>query len=382
MKILYIITQGENGGAQKNVLDTAVFNNNTHDVYVAIGRTSTEKDRWLLTELAQKGFKETQVHIFKNLIRNISPLTEVKGFFEIYHFIKQHQFDIVHLHSTKAGILGSLAGKIAGAKVVYTVHGFVFQEPMNILQKLFYVLVELFASFFIDFHICVSNKDVEVGKKFWILRNPTKYSVIYNGIDASHNKLLARDAARKFLSEKVGNNLENVTVFGNIANLYTTKGLTYFIEAAKILKENSFYNFVCVIFGDGELRSELEKQIKEADIENEFKLLGYTKNAAQYLSGLDVFVMSSVKEGLPYALVEASRAELPIIATRVGGIPEMSKQFTINLVESKNPQKLSQVMQKMLEENYRLHSKSKFNPIFSLDNMLSQIGEVYKSISK
>lgn len=382
MKILYIITQGENGGAQKNVLDTAIFNRESDDVCVAIGRTASEKDKWLLTELAQQGFKKSELHTFQNLIRNISPLTEIKGLFEIYHFIKNNKFDIVHLHSTKAGMLGSIAGKLAGARVVYTVHGFVFQEPMNIFKRMFYVVAECIASFFIDHHICVSQKDMEVGKKFRILRNPKKYSVIYNGIDVSHDNLLRRNEARKYLSKHVGHDLEGVTVFGSIANLYATKGLAYFVEAVRILKEKEVGKFVCVIFGEGELRSELEKQIKEAGVENEFKLLGYTKNAAQYLSGLDVFVMSSAKEGLPYALVEASRAALPIIATNVGGIPEMSKQFTINIVESKNPHALAEAMQKMLSEQHRLQNKSAFNPIFSLENMLKKTEEVYKSISK
>lgn len=380
MKILYVITQGENGGAQKNVLDTAVFNNKTSEVYVTIGRTHSEKDSWLLQELEQNSLKKDRLHTFQNLVRNISPLTEVKGFFEIYNYIKQNKFKIVHLHSTKAGMLGSLAGKLAGARVVYTVHGFVFQEPMNIFKKMFYIAAEFTASLFIDYHICVSQKDVELGKQFFILRDSSKYSVIYNGIDVSQNNLLSRDSARKILSEKVGYDLENVIVFGSIANLYATKGLTYFIEAAKILKEKSVDKFVCVVFGDGELRSELEKQIKEVGLEKEFKLLGYTKNAAQYLSGLDVFVMSSVKEGLPYALVEASRAELPIIATSVGGIPEMSKQFKINMVEAKNPESIAEEMQKMLGENYRLANKSAFNTIFSLQNMIDQTARVYKTI--
>jgi glycosyltransferase involved in cell wall biosynthesis len=380
MKILYVITQGENGGAQKNVLDTAIFNNKTNEVHVAVGRTSHEKNRWLLQELEQNSLKKNQLHTFQNLVRSISPFTEVKGFFEIYNYIKQNKFDIVHLHSTKAGMLGSVAGKIAGALVVYTVHGFVFQEPMNIFKKMFYIAAEFTASFFIDHHICVSQKDAEIGRKFWILRNPKKYTIIYNGIDVSQNNLLSRDSARKILSEKVGYDLENVIVFGSIANLYATKGLTYFVEATKILKERGSDKFVCAIFGEGELRNNLEKQIREAGLEQEFRLLGYTKNAAQYLSGLDVFVMSSVKEGLPYALVEASRAELPIIATSVGGIPEMSKQFKINIVEAKNPESIAEEMQKMLGENYRLANKSAFNEIFSLQNMLDQTARVYKTI--
>lgn len=381
MKILYIITQGENGGAQKNVLDMAAASAKEHEVYVATGQVKSEKDLWLHNELKKNGFESGQLHIFNNLIRNISPVHELKAFLEIYKYIKENKFDVVHLHSSKAGTLGSMAGKIASSKVVYTVHGFIFQEPMSIFKKVFYILAEFIASFFIDYHICVSRKDAYLGKKFLILRNPKKYAVIYNGITEDTSNLLNGDAARKYISEQTKSDVSEKVIFGSIANLYATKGLTYFIKAAKILKEKVGSKFVCTIFGEGELRDELEKQIKDSNLENEFYLLGYAKNASQYLKGLEVFVMSSIKEGLPYALVEASRAELPIIATNVGGIPEMSQYLKINLTEAKNPEQLANAMQNLLDTQNRLENKSKFNQIFSLENMTSKTLEVYKKVT-
>jgi glycosyltransferase involved in cell wall biosynthesis len=382
MKILYIITQGENGGAQKNVLDIAVAANDVHQVHVATGEQPKEKDAWLFESLKKKGFNADMLHIFPNLVREISPAKELRALTEIYKFIKAEKFDLVHLHSSKAGTIGSVAARLAGARVVYTVHGFIFQEPMSFLKKAFYVLAEFMASLFIDYHICVSQKDLEVGQKFLVLRNLKNVSVVYNGINDDPAKLLSREAARKYILEKAGAlSQPEIFIFGTIANLYATKGLTYYIQAVKILKTKTSKAFVSVVMGDGELRKELEEQIAESGLQDNFKLLGYTANAYSYLTGLDTFVLPSVKEGLPYALAEASLAGLPIIASRVGGIPEMGQHIKIQMVEPKNPEALVDQMLQIIESKNIESFKSEFSPAFSLSNMTSKTLEIYQKVT-
>lgn len=382
MKILYIVTQGENGGAQKNVLDMAIAASSVHQVYVATGEQPKEKDAWLFENLKKNGFGATRLLIFPDLVREVSPAKELRAFAEIYKFIKTEKFDLVHLHSSKAGTLGSVAARLAGARVVYTVHGFIFQEPMGFLRKAFYVLAEFTASLFIDHHICVSERDLEVGRKFLVLRNLKKESVVYNGINDDPAKLLSREDARKYILEKAATlSQAEIFIFGTIANLYATKGLTYYIQAVKILKSKTSKAFVSVIMGDGELRKELEEQVMASGLQDNFKLLGYTANAYSYLSGLDAFVLSSVKEGLPYTLPEASLAKLPIIASRVGGIPEMSQHIKIQMVEPKNPEALAEQMRQIIESKDIETFKSEFSPAFSLSNMTSKTLEIYQKVT-
>jgi glycosyltransferase involved in cell wall biosynthesis len=382
MKILYIVTQGENGGAQKNVLDMAVAANDVHQVHVATGEQPKEKDAWLFENLKKNGFSADRLHIFPNLVREVTPTNEFRAFAEIYKFIKAERFDLVHLHSSKAGTLGSVAARLAGARVIYTVHGFIFQEPMSFLKKAFYVLAEFAASLFINHHICVSERDLEMGRKFLVLRNPKKVSVVYNGINDDPAKLLSREAARKYILEKAGAlSQPEIFIFGTIANLYATKGLTYYIQAAKILKTKTSKAFVSVVIGDGELRKELEDQIVESGLQDNFKLLGYTANAYSYLAGLDAFVLSSVKEGLPYTLPEASLAKLPIIASRVGGIPEMSQHIKIQMVKPKNPEALTDQMLQIIESKNIEAFKSEFSSAFSLSNMTSKTLEIYQKVT-
>jgi glycosyltransferase involved in cell wall biosynthesis len=376
MKILYIITQGENGGAQKNVYDTVTnLVNFEHKIYVATGAQISSKDTWLFDKLKKENVKQENLHVFKNLIRNINFTSDFRAFIEIYKYIKLNKFEIVHLHSTKAGIIGGLAAKFAGAKVVYTVHGFVFTEPMNVLKKLFYILTEFINSFFIDIYICVSKKDLEIGKKYKIIRG-NKGKVIYNGINVN-NAFLSKVEAREKIINLSKINFTPSKIVGSIANLYRTKGLEYMIDAAKELVKSD-PNLLFVIFGEGELRAELEQRIKDLNLKNNFMLLGFVDNAQQYISGFDLFVLSSVKEGLPYTLIEASLTGLPILATSVGGIPEMADLLDINLVNAKSSDSLALEIELILKGD-RLQ-KSKFNNIFKMKSMIMSINEVYKSL--
>ena len=172
MKILHIITQGENGGAQKNVLDTvSALSHHGHDIFVMTGEQKNPHDQWLFEKLKKQGFTNNKLSVCRYLARDIHILRDIRALINLYRYIKKNKFDIVHLHSTKAGVLGAIAGKLAGSRIVYTVHGFVFQEPMSVVKKLLYITIELCSSFFIDTYICVSEKDLEIILMKWLIKH-------------------------------------------------------------------------------------------------------------------------------------------------------------------------------------------------------------------
>lgn len=391
MKILYIITQGENGGGQKHVLDLArEMKSKNYNIHVSTGYQDTQKDNWLFSELEKIGIQKSNLNIFQNLVREISPIQEIKAFFEIYSYIKKEKFDVVHLHSVKAGTIGSIAARIAGAKVIYTVHGFTFLEPLSFPKKTFYIFAELFASFFRDFTILISKKDLQAGLKFFILRDvklnnleyKDRFALIYNGLDKSvKNKILDKSEARKFFFEKIGKVDEGQNLIGTISNLYKTKGLEYFIGAMDILvNKESKKDLLAVIIGEGNERENLERLIKEKKLENNFYLLGMIPEGYIYLSGLDTFVLSSVKEGLPYCLLEAILAGVPIVATRVGGIPEINEYIPMNLVESADSGDLSNKINFAINNKDLLSQAIKFSDVFSLDQMVEKVDLIYKNL--
>ncbi len=376
MRILYIVTQGEWGGAQKNVLDLSVgMKERGHEVFIAVGEIENEGDKWL-----QADFE------LKNLQREVIIKKDVKAVWEIIDLLKKTKPDVVHLHSSKVGVVGGLACFIYNiffgrTRSIYTVHGFVFLEPMSFIKKYFFVFLELVSSFARSFTILISPVDYNLGKKLLILRGQEgSYKIIYNGLDESlKSKILSREEARKYLLEKtppVPFGKSSSKIVGTISNLYKTKGLEYFIDAAAQIKKVSPNTIFLVLgFGDEKYREELEVKVRKNNLANNFFFLGKTVDAYKYLRGLDVFTLTSVKEGLPYTLIEASMAGVPIVASAVGGIPEMAKHISIDLVEAKN---VEQIKNKILENLNKPHTETNLPKIYSLKNMLDETEKVYE----
>lgn len=392
MRVLYIITQGEHGGGQKNVLDLSLgMHKKGHDVYVAVGDIENEGDKWLHTELNKHGIKKEKLFEIKNLQREVKIFRDLKSVSETISLIKKVKPNVVHLHSSKAGVVGATASFIYNrpivrregkrVKSVYTVHGFVFLEPMNVLKKIFYILIELFSSFFRDFTILISEMDVEAGKKYQILRNKKKYKVIHNGLD-EHIKLemLDKKTAREYLINKIPPipyGKISAPIVGTISNLYKTKGLEYLIDAAKkVVDARKNTLFVVLGFGEEKYKKELEDRIRQNGLENNFFLLGKIPNAFKYLKGFSLFTLTSVKEGLPYTLLEAKMAGIPVLASSVGGIPEMAKNIPMNLVPAKN---VDQIADKIMENiKNPPQVTGKLPETYSIKNMLHLTEGVYK----
>jgi len=348
-KILYIVTQAETGGAQKYVSDLATnLDKNRFEIMVAAGSPRCEASEklsdWLFVKLHDAGIK---LSCLKNLKREINPLFDLLGFFEIYKLIKKFKPDIVHLNSSKAEILGALAAKLAGVKkIIFTAHGYVFNEPMPSWKKLFYKKAERFVSRFINKIICVSEFDRQTGLKNKIAPED-KYVVVHNAINLENYNFLDQREARQKLQDITKLNLKNKTIIGTIANLYKTKGLEYFIEAAKILNRD---DLIFLVIGEGAERKNLELMIENKKLSN-FFLVGNISNAANYLKAFDIFVLPSVKEGFPYTILEARATNLPIIATRVGALPEIIQdQKNGLLLEPSDPQSLAQNIDRLIDD--------------------------------
>ena len=143
-KILYIITKSEWGGAQRYVFDLAEnFQSKGYQVTVASGFDSGKQNA-LHTKLDENDIKSYRL---KNLVRQISLFKDLAAYFELKKLIRNIKPDVLHLNSSKAGIIGALAGKHAGVKkIVYTVHEFVFNEPLSVWQKMLYLRAEKFSA--------------------------------------------------------------------------------------------------------------------------------------------------------------------------------------------------------------------------------------------
>ena len=335
-RILFIITQSEIGGAQRFLLEFAPFlASKGHQITLAAG----EGDGELFTKL-ESGIMNPELRTCRipHLVRNLNPFSDIKALFSILKIIKKERPDIVFLQSTKAGFLGSLAAKLYNIRVVYRIGGWSFRDPRSWWMNKILFWMEKMSTPWKDIIIVNSELDRQVAIDRKIAPSD-KLVKIYNGIDADKFEFLSKEKAVEKLVQYTKYNPpaggQNTKIIGTIANLYATKGIEYLIEAVNILYniQHTTYpptgdlpqgdNIQFVVIGEGKERPKLEALIKKYNLEDKFFLIGRVPNATRYLKAFDILVLPSVKEGFPWVLLEAMAAEVPIISTKVGAVPEV-----------------------------------------------------------
>jgi glycosyltransferase involved in cell wall biosynthesis len=312
MKILIVVTHGKIGGATNSVfwLAKGLIEKNIN-VKVGFG----EGDY-----LKEKLEKEKINYVnFSWLKRTHNPFANIFFIFEIKNFLTKEKFNVVHFNSTNA-LFGAIGAKLAKTKTIFTFRGLSILDPCykkHLLLKPIYWLIFKFLLFFVDFTVFVCKSNLEFAKKIKLTK---KGVVIYNGIPEL--EFFDRETARKFFEEKVKIDLKDKLIIGSIGRLDYAKNYDFLIKALpKILKIKE--KAICLIIGDGPERKKLENAVKKMNLENKIFLLGKIEDASQYLKGFDLFILPSRYEGLSITLIEALFAEVPIIASDVGGNKEI-----------------------------------------------------------
>lgn len=322
MKILYGITKSNWGGAQRYVYDLALGARGAgHDVSVLCGGEGP-----LVSKLKVEQIKVTPL---PRLIRDISILADLKSFFDILKILKSEKPDVFHINSSKIGGLGALAGRIAHVKkIIFTAHGWAFNEERSWYQKLIIKKFVWLTILFSHQTICVSEKTKQ--DIAWLPFISKKLVVIRNGVESFEIK---PKSERK-----------NLTI-GTITELHQVKGLDIAIRG--FTKAFKYTNTIFEIIGEGKEKENLMRLARELGVEAQVKFLGFKDNARELLSRFDIFVLASRSEAMPYALLEAGVASLPVIATNVGGVPEIIKNNETGLlIPKEDPKALAQALKK------------------------------------
>lgn len=307
-KVAQLVTLSEMGGAQKHVLLLSrELKNQGYDVTVF-----TSDGGKLISKVKESGIK---VELVPDMVREINPVKDAKAVMNLYRIFKEEKFDIVHCHSSKAGILGRTAAKLAGIKkIIYTAHGFVFNEPMSSLKRFIYVNIERMGSVFGNKTIAVSRKDCDsaIEKR---VTSEKKLVFIPNAIpEIDKNSLGNVNELKAEIKIK-----EDEFVIGTISNFYETKGHVYLIDALKRLYDEG-YKFKTIFAGSGPKMDEMMNLSKTYD---NIVFLGYREDNYQIMNILDLFVLPSIKEGMPYVILEAMSLEKPVLCTKVGALTDM-----------------------------------------------------------
>jgi len=324
-KILYIITKGNFGGAQRYVFDLASnISKEDFDVTVAMGEGTV-----LSEKLKDKNIRTLCIPALK---RDLNVFSDISALFALYSLINHEQPDIVHLNSSKAGLLGALNVRILNLlknknpallegrlkfKTIFTGHGWAFNEDRNLLSKAVLAILHTTTILLSHKTIAVSKKIAEQISKFPFVKN--KIILINNGTGPV--EFLDKEAARN----EIGSFIQAPLWIGTTSELHNTKGLDFLIKAFASVS-TAHPEAELVIIGEGHERKKLEALIEEKNLTTKVHLVGFKPDAARLLKAFDIFTLTSRSEGLPYSILEAGLAELPVIASRVGGIPEVIEQ--------------------------------------------------------
>lgn len=377
-KILLIITKSNKGGAQKHVYDLAtLLPKNFFEVVVALGGNG-----WLKEELKKESIKVISMN---NLKRNINIFSDISVFFNLVKIFNKEKPDIIHLHSSKMGVLGTLAGRFynmlyakpysINAKIIFTGHGWAFNEDRFFITKWLIALLHWLTIILAHKTIAVSSITAKQISKLPFTKN--KIVVIHNGLE--NISFLDKNKARKSLLKEEH---LNSTWIGTISELHKNKGLKYAIKSIAILKKENL-NVIFIIIGEGEERQNLENLIKKEGLENNVFLIGHKDNAPTLLRAFDIFTLTSITEAFPYVLLEAGLAKLPTIASNTGGVIDIvdDRQSGL-LVEPKQPKEIAYAIEKFIDnENMakkfgeNLHQK--VTKTFTINTMINKIINIY-----
>lgn len=308
-KVLFVITKSNWGGAQRYVYDLATaLPRQQFDVAVTLGGSGTADAPagMLDTKLQDAGIRTIFVRSF---MRDLSFLREWSAFIELCRLFRQERPDIVHLNSSKAGGIGALAARIARVKkIIFTVHGWPFMERRNLLWRAFAYVGSWATARLSDSVIVVTKKDLEIGRR-WLFCTKKKICLIYNGIDFN-------------MSFGPGTKIRNAfppgaRILGTVGELTHNKNQISLIEEARETPD-----MYIAIVGEGEDKEFLESKIREYGLENRVRLFGFVP-VEEVMKGFDIFALPSHKEGLPYVVLEARAAGLPVRPSGVGGIRDI-----------------------------------------------------------
>lgn len=381
VKVLCIITKSNFGGAQRYVYDIVTqLPKDQFDVVVAFGGTGNAgSEQGALARMLDDAHIRT-VYI-PELTRDISLVSDWRTLWALVALMRKERPHVVHLNSTKVGGLGSLAGRIARVpRIIYTAHGWAFWEKRNPIALFIIRILSWMTVAFSHTTICISEFDrVNIG---WMLGVQRKIAVIHNGI--APFPLIKRVSARNHLFTPNIQHVHDADFWLiSIGELHPNKNYFMAIDSVAAYNHSHTRKIFYSIMSNGELRDSIEQYIIKHQIQDMVQLLGFVNEGKQYLEAFDALYLPSKKEGLPYVLLEAGFAKVPVVASAVGGIPELVvENETGLLVDPESVESSVSALQTLIADaDLRTRiSKQLYVRVssdYSIDSMVQQVVRLY-----
>lgn len=316
IRVLHIITRMIPGGADENTLQTVLLLDKARFTVDLIAGGQSD-------EMMLRRVENCRVVILPELVRNPSLSCDIKSFIKIMRIIRHEKYHIVHTHTAKAGILGRMAAWLCRTPIiVHTLHGTTFHRAMHASEAFFYRILERLTA-------CITDQLVSVGddlRQIYLnagVGKPEQYVTIRSGFEISRFRLSDAEIAlrRRKIRRELGIS-DAAYVIGSASRLEPRKGQYYFIQSAQQLL-SKYPDLVFILAGDGPSAEELRTLAQSLRIANKIHFLGHRKDIEDVMSAMDVFVLSSLWEGLPQVLVQAAALGRPIVSFDAEGAKEI-----------------------------------------------------------
>lgn len=368
-KLFLIITKSQWGGATRYVYDLATnLPKDQFDITVVFGESGLLQDK-----LAMVGIKTISIPYLQ---RDIAVWQDLKTFVFLLKLFYRERPDIIHLNSSKIGGIGAVAGRLAGIKkIIFTGHGWAFNENRPWWQKKIILFLHWLTIILNHYTITVAESIKQQVQSLPFIDH--KLVTIHNGI--APFSLLPKAEAREIISSQINYQLtETDTIIGSISELHPNKGLDLSIKSFKnIVLDHPQLKYI--IIGSGQEKNNLTKLINDLDLKNNVYLAGPIDDAKTLLSAFDLFLLPSRTEAFPYVILEAMSANLPIVASNVGGIKEVIKENDLHrLVPPANIPLLTETITNILPLINRSEINTKYKVDDSLTTMITETTNLYK----
>ncbi len=333
-----VITKARWGGAQRHLFDLATaLSQRGHSVEVWYGEAGPLSDK-----LQAEHIPTQQVPSLQRAIRLRNDVAALRA---LVRLLRRTKPDVVHLHSSKAGFTGALAARIAGVpRILFTAHNWAFAQPVHPMLKAAFWFLQGATLWLAHTTIAVSHA---TARAFRFPGSQSRVVVIRNALPPTFaTSLLPRQQARTLLAERIGVDPQaGERWFFSLSELLPIKGIDVALEAfARLLRHHPQLRWRYLVAGSGSDEERLKALARHLGIASFVHFLGHIPDGSRLLRGVDIFVLPSRSEGLPYAFLEAVASGVPCVATSVGGIPEVAPP-EVFLVPPSNPEVLAAALQ-------------------------------------
>ncbi|MCB9800530.1 MAG: glycosyltransferase [Candidatus Omnitrophica bacterium] len=379
--VLHIITRMTRGGAQENTRATLQGLRRAGYEPVLITGASWSAEGEILSQALEEGL---EIIILPELIRELNWRRDLMAFFKLYRFLGRQKFMIVHTHMSKAGLLGRWAAWLRRVPyIVHTPHGHVFHSYFSPVKEKLFLWLERRTARITNCLIALTDICLKEHLELKVGRDE-QWSVIPSGVNPESFKVLNSSIVRKRREEL--DIPSGAFVIGFVGRLEPIKGPVFLIEAAPaILAAVSKAHFLFV--GDGSLKSGLEERVQSLDIQQHVTFLGDRQDVSAWMSLMDVVVVPSLNEGMGRVIVESGLLHRPVVASNVGGIPNLIRHNRTGfMAEPKNIDQIAESVTRILKDSllaarlgenlYELVSKE-----FTEDRMVEKMIKLYQSLT-